>query len=235
MLLSLAFGCGRIGFEVCAGCSSDSGGVQRVQVAAPGSITSMTQTIPVSVTEGDFVIVVAYDITQFGPPSVSDSLGHTWQTLPEESSGSPCSTFIANDLRFWYATIATSGSDTITLGNTFGTQVMGGFVVEYSGIDPVVPVDFASGDFATVAGSALDAGLLSLSQSDHVVAAFAAHDVAPNAITPTSGSVLAHDDNFAAALVDQSVGAGSFTLLAATSNGAPSMCWVGASVALRPR
>jgi hypothetical protein len=70
----LALGCGRVGFEVCAGCDGSGGNIQRVHATSAGSMSTESATITIDAQPGDTVIAIVYengtDVT------VTDSIGN---------------------------------------------------------------------------------------------------------------------------------------------------------------
>jgi hypothetical protein len=236
LMLAGMLGCGRIGFEVCAACDSHHGtidvgnGVQRVQVAEPGSLEGTMLEIPLHVRAGDLLLVAAY--SHNSEATVSDSQGSTWNTLPGENQ--PCGAGqVGVFLRFWYA-VAAGGADTIEV-QTINTQPLGAFVIEYAGIDPTTPVDDAGGDVGGAASATLDAGTLTITGPDAVVALFGENSD-PGTLQPGAGlSLVAHDDAFDTLAAETPASSGSVTPTAMLDGGASVGCWAGASVALRAR
>jgi hypothetical protein len=164
-LLSLAFGCGRIGFTICTGCDNgtpgalDSGvdrasnptGIKRVQMFAPGSGPAPL-TFSVDQIAGDFMIAATY--ASDGANSVSDSLGETWMSLPGESF--MCQVSAVYSLRLFYAQLKHTGSNSIAIAKESPGSGVGGFLIEYSGVASTNPIDNSTGELGGTATANFD-------------------------------------------------------------------------------
>ena len=236
--MSLALGCGRIGFELCAsGCGSNGGprldsgnssdaasGIQRTVVTSPGSTTALSFSFPFTQTAGNLALVASYGTSD--PGTVTDVFGETWNTLPAELR--PCGSPVA--VRFFYTLATHSGDEMITVtSGTNGTR--GAFAIGYSGTASA-PLDDSTGVAGTANTTTLAAGTLTATAADQIVAVFVT--AGPLTISPAAGyRRLAQDDAFAAVIEDLPVAPGMYSPTAISSQA--SSCWVGASVALLPR
>jgi hypothetical protein len=230
-LVSFALGCGRVGFEVCAGCGGNGPPpIERVQVVSPGSASTLSISGSLAQSKGNLLLAATYFAYSPGAvDTVSDTANQTWTSLAAEQP--KCGS--DSNLRWWYTIAASDQQVTITTSaNTL--LVMGAFFIEYSGVDELNPIDMASGRIAPASTTMMDAGSLDIAEDELVVAAFADIGNAPESMAPAgSAHLLAHDDLFAAMAEDAAVTAGTYTATATAMNG--TSCWLGASIALRPR
>jgi hypothetical protein len=233
VLLACTLGCGRYAFFPCSDGKSGSNApdgsssIQRGQVVSPGS--SMITDLPMTVdqTVGDLVLIGTY--TGGEPVNVTDSLGETWQTLPAEVT---CPTSNAMDLRFFYAEVAHTGTNTIGLHVPF-VVTLGGFAIVYSGVGSP-PVDTSAGQVAPGNSNVLSAGTVDTTGVDQVVALLGIP--APLTLIPGSGyTMVTSDDSFSAMIEEASLGPGSYNPTATMPAGMSDSCWAGSTVALRAR
>jgi hypothetical protein len=239
VVVSLLCGCGRL-FGPCNNASSDAtspdaaNGIRRVQTVSPGSMRGVaTISFPITVTGGDLLVVVPYSDTNPGQTltAVSSSLNDAWQTLPTESS--TCN-IVGSTIRLWYAPIAGSGADTITLDMSLSGN-LGVLAIEYAGVDLARPVETSSGLVASATTGTMTAGPLSATTGDLVVAAFSDHQTLGTAVPGQGFTVQAHDDAFAALVEDAPAGPATTNPSADLPSGKSDACWVATAMALRPR
>jgi hypothetical protein len=231
VLVSLAVGCGHLGFDVCAGCTPE-GKIERLQTVAPGA-GIIPFDIPIAAHAGNLLLAAVY---ANGPSaSVGDDTGSLWQTTPEEVS--PCATNSSTygALRFYYRFADANGPHTLTLYAGNGNTAVGAVVIEYAGV-AAAPIDTSSGDIGIAATATLDAGMIEATGPGQLVAAF--EDVNQALVMTPAADLhqLAHDDAFSLLVADAPADVGTYTPTATTTPGATaSKCWLGTSVVLRAR
>ena len=228
----LAVGCGHIGFDVCAGCSTPAGQIERVQVFAPGSELTPLD-IPVTPHPGNLLLAAVY--ANGGNAGLGDDANGDWQTAPEEVS--PCSilTSTYGSLRFYYRFADSQGPHTLTVYAGNGSTRVGAIVIEYAGAD-ATPLDTSSGDIGLAVSTSIDAGTIDANGKGQLVAAFedSGHALVLAPVDPLH--VLAHDDPFSIMVADMPVDVGTYTPSASAPAGdAATKCWLGASLVLRAR
>jgi hypothetical protein len=236
VVMALALGCGRVGFHDAgpgdgAGSGSDSGspGVQRVHVTAPGSTTSAPMlSFAVDPAPGSLLVVIDYETSCSPPTMITDTQNTTWSSLP--SSQTVC-TYDAR-VRMFYATLA-GGADTITLYCPTTGGVVGAVAVEYSGADPVVPIDSQSNLAGSASSATAVTGTLTVSRATTIVAAFADASVKGTIAPIAPFTTLGNDDTIPILAEDAIVPPGSYTPSAMLPSS--DLCWFGAAAALRPR
>jgi len=232
VLVSLAVGCGHFGFDVCAGCSTPEGKIERLQTIAPGAAPNPLD-IALSPHSGNLLLAAVYGN---GPSvSIGDDTNGDWQTAPEEISPCGVASSTYGTLRFYYRFADAKGPHTATLCAGNGATYVGAVIVEYAGAD-ATPLDTSSGDLGTTTTQVLDAGSIEASGPGQLVAAFEDTDHAIVLAPAGDLHLLAHDDAFSLMVADEPVGAGTYAPTATTPAGtSTSGCWLGASVVLRAR
>jgi hypothetical protein len=230
VVIALALGCGRF-FNGGAGTGdATTPDVKRVHVTAPGSSqNTMTMSFAVDPAPGSLVLVIDYSLNCSLPSMITDTQSSTWGQLPAER------TSCMNDdrMRMWYATVA-GGPDTITLYCASSTGVLGGIAVEYTGVDPTIPIDSqtAQAGVTTDTTNAIT-GALVVTRPTTVVASFADNYITGTIAPGPNFSTVAVDDTIPIMVEDVMVGPGSYMPSAVLPKA--DHCWFGAAAVLRPQ
>jgi hypothetical protein len=162
--LCAATACGRLGFDPRV---APADGARDAVPDSPATIALVAATEPgfqkaamvsfsVAQTAGDFLVVAVYwdeapDTVTFG-----DSLGLPWQSLPVQglaTTGCGGPTGNATGAQLWYASVAQTGTNTLTAVQTSGTQPLGMFALEYSGVDGANAIDTTAEQLAPTTSS----------------------------------------------------------------------------------
>jgi hypothetical protein len=169
---------------------------QQVQSAAGDSgARSTTVAFPVETTRGNLILVAVHWSDNSDFVSLSDSQGNTFLPVGVEQRSS----HLRLKSRLFYARNIKGGADTITTVVTSSPRHHGVFIHEYSGLDPIAPLDgfsaivagaqpLASGKVTTTAphdllyGIEIDSGVGSVSTS------WTIHSVATDVEAPNSGT-----------------------------------------------
>jgi hypothetical protein len=235
ILITLALGCGRVGFmEVCSGCGNDGGsgsGITRGHVTNPGTQNSATQSLMIDGTAGELAVLITHNQFSANEATVTDSNGSTWSTIAAEQ------TMCGGNLttRIFYTMLAASGSDSITLSIAPSVVDLGMVAVQYAGVDSADPVDSSSGQVAASTTQLASAGQLTLTGDDLIVAALA-DAAADGTLTPGSGfAYVANDDVVSLVVEDEPASAGMYSPTASLPAGKPDACWIGTALALRAK
>jgi hypothetical protein len=236
VVMTLALGCGRVGFNDAGHVGDGSGsgdatatGITRAHVTAPGSMTTVNMmSFAVDPAPGSLLIVMDYE-TSCGPPGmISDTQNTTWSSLPSSQTTCPYDARV----RMFYAMVA-GGPDTITTYCPTTGGVVGAIAVEYMGVDPNVPIDSQSNQSGSTATTTANAGALSVTRPTVIVAALADASVMGTLVPGAPFAMLANDDSIPLVVEEATVAPGSYTPTAALT--ASDSCWFGAAAALRPR
>jgi hypothetical protein len=234
-VLGAVIGCGRRGFDHFAPDTAldpdaHTAAITRVQVLAPGYQRAAQVSIPAVDVAGDLVLAAVYWNTVGTSVEVTDTLGLAWTALPSQHSITCMS-----DIQMWFAIVAQSGSNTFTVTQSAGTMPLGMYIVEYSGIDPVNPVEATTGMLAPGASNAMTAGTLATTNNTLVVALF--NDVNGNGtMVPGSGyTAIARDTPFYSMLEESMGTPGPIAPDATLPSGISDDCWVATAAAFQPR
>lgn len=225
LVVAVALGCGRIGF-------TDE--PARVQTLAPGFGSATTVSVPIAQRAGDLLVGAVY--WHFFPETITltDKLGLVWSALPIQSIPSGCSLGSdgnSTEVQLWYAPIAVTGDNVVTLAQSVGIHPIGMFLLEYSGLSNVV--DASSGRVAAGPGNAMSVPPLAATGLDVIVALF--ND--PLGVGTMGGgsgyTVLGRDLGFYTMVEDQIVPAGTYTPDGTLPPARNDACWAGTAAAFR--
>ncbi len=125
--------------------------VQAAAKASSGTAKTLSLSFPANTTAGN-LIVVAFDYTSgAAPSSVSDTQGNVFTPVGNQlnSPGGALS-------RVYYANTIKGGADTVTVTLTANSSWIELYLAEYTGIDPVNPIDAQAG--ASGSTSAVSSG-----------------------------------------------------------------------------
>ncbi len=240
--------CGRMGFDLQTARTGDADVadgtdgapdampfVERVQTSNPMFVNGGSISATLSLTADHTVLAVAYWNDSGHTISVADTSGATWTALPRQSVPTGCSNNLGANTQIFYATIAATGSSTITATQSVATSPLGMFVAEYAGLRAANVIDASGGNAATVAGNAMSAGTLQSTGTGVIVAVF--HDSqSSGTMVPGPGMAVMELDTLSYALLGEvPVTAGSYTVSASLPAGRMDACWVASAVALRAR
>ena len=159
---------------------------------------------------GDLLVIATYIYNGSATVTgVHDSLGTALSSTPVQYGGmsASCSGFGLN-AQFWYAKAAAAGSDTITVTKG-GSDALGAFVLEYSGLGPGVSLDGTATAIGTVATPAMSGGNLSTSGTRDLVVALFANTADYGAMTAGSGFTARGVDTGFAALIEDDLPTGA--------------------------
>jgi len=199
-----------------------------VQQVDPGYVAAATIAVPITLTAGNFVIAATYANIVGTAVTVTDTASSTWTPLTtREVAG------CAPRLQLFYATVATSGADTVTVSQA-GATALGVHLVEYSGVI-ATPVEVEAGQVAPAASNAMTTGPLVTTRRTTVVALFADLQGVGTMIADTGWNNRGVDTQFYTILVDNAPGAdaGTYTPGAHLPGTTSDACWTAAAVALR--
>ncbi len=143
--------------------------VQATATTTPGTAKTLSLSFPANTTAGN-LIVVAFDYTSGAAPSlVSDSQGNVFAPVGNQLS-SPGGALT----RVYYANTITGGPDTVTVTLTANSSWIEVYLAEYTGIDPVNPIDAQAG--ASGSASAVSSGTATTSVSGDVIFGYCVGD-----------------------------------------------------------
>ena len=232
-------GCGRMGFEpltigsTTGDASLDSAPmIARVQAMNPTFVSGPAITSTMNVSTDSVVIAIAYWNRGAATVSVADSSGHTWTALPQHAITTGCHNNIGTSTQMFYAPIVTSGPTNITATQSTGSDPLGLFTVEYSGLSTL---DSATGMTAPAASNLATAGALTTSGYDVIVAGF--HDsVGGGTMQPGAGMTSVAVDSVSYSLLAEAIGpASTYNINATLPGGASDACWVATAAAFHAR
>ncbi len=233
---AIAIGCGRVGFGTFT--EPDAHGppnVRLVQALAPGYGSAATVTYSIAQLQGDLLIAGVYWHESPDTVTLTDQLGLVWTSLPiaEVSTGCTNSDGNSTDVQIWYAQITTSGANQIQLAQTSGVNPLGAFLVEYSGVEPIVDAQVTG--VAPAAGSAMQIPQLTTTTTDLLVAVFN-DTLGSGSMTPGSGwTAEGRDLGFYTLVEDRVEAPGTYTPDGTLPSGKSDACWAGAAAAFAAR
>jgi len=184
-------------------------------------------------TAGDLVVAAVYWDEDPDTVTLADTAGLAWTALPAQVIPSGCggTTGNATGAQLYYATVATTGANTVTVTQTSGTQPLGVMVAEYANVATTPDVD--SGQVAPAASHAVQAAPLTTTGAG-VVIAFFNETQQFGTLTAGSGySAEALDTNFPNMYEDAFLPAGTHAPDGALPAGQSDACWVAIAVAFR--
>ena len=193
--------------------------VQVAAKAAPGSSNALSLSFPASTAAGD-LILVAFDYdTNALPTSVADSQNNVFTEV-----GSQLNSPGGARSRVYYAKNIKGGADTVTVTLSANSAWLELYLSEYSGVDPVNPIDAQAG--AVGNAGAVSSGNATTTVAGDVIYGFCLADS-----TCTVGSGFAARSTLNNNLIeDKTAGApGSYATTGTANNG-----WTMQLVALRP-
>jgi hypothetical protein len=206
-----------------------------VQAKNPGFTAANALAVTLDLTAGDLLVAATYTSNLVDTLTVTDTSALTWTaatavaTPDEQQPQKGC----APALQIWYAPIAATGSDTVTLAQN-NTNALGMELAEYSGIATATPVDLAGGVVAP-ASAATATYAITTTDRDVIVALFG--DLNGTG-TMAAGSGLTRrnaDNEFYAMYADDVPGVppGTYDLSATLPDNGNDNCWTVAALALR--
>ena len=202
-----------------------------VQVLGPGYVSAASLPIILTETAGDVLIAATYWEHDPNTITVTDTAGLEWTALPIEKIPSGCgSPGYGSIVQLWYAVVATTRTDTVTVTQAATTLPLGMFVIEYAGLGAF---DVAAGRVAPAASNGMSTGNFTTTSTDLVLALFI-DTLGTGTMTPGSGwTARAHDANFYAVIEDNAPGvaAGVLDPSAQLPIAVSDACWVAAAVA----
>jgi hypothetical protein len=211
-----------------------------VQVQQPGYQYAAMVSASIEQTAGDFLVAAVYWDQNPDNVLLSDMDALLWEGLPSQVIPTGCGgggsdNGIATGARLYYAQIDTTGSNTVTVVQSSGTQPLGLFLLEYSGIAAGDPIDVQTGQVAGSASNAMAVPPLVTTGRDLVVALFN-DTVDMGTGSAGSGYTLEALDPGFPNLIEDAIGpAGTYVPTAVLPPGHNDACWVGTAVAFRTR
>lgn len=244
VIAAVAIGCGRVGFDAhtagdgsldAPGDVADGGAanIRLVQVVAPGFGSAAQVSVTIQQTAGDVLIAAAYWDEVPDTITLSDTAGTAWASLPQLAlPGCGGATGNGTGAQMFYAPIATSGSNTVTVAQTSGVQPLGLFLLEYSG---VAGLDQHTEQIAPSASNVTFVPQLVTTGTDVIVALFS--DTIAMGVMPEGAGYLAEarDTGFPNLIEDAIGPAGSYMPSAGLPGVQNDACWVGAAAAFHAR
>jgi PKD repeat protein len=199
--------------------NSTSSFVQAVASASPGAAKSLSLSFPANTVAGD-LILVAFDFdTTTTPSSVTDSQGNVFAEVGNQLT-SPGGT----RSRVYYAKSIQGGADTVTVNLSANSAWIELYLTEYSGMDPVNPIDAQTG--ASGNAGAVSSGNATTTVVGDVIFGYCVGDW-----TCSAGSGFAARSTFNGNLVEDMLAGnpGSYAAKGSANNG-----WSMQMVALKP-
>ncbi len=226
-----AAGCGRVRFDVRVGAdasadiASDAAPPHLVQVVAPGYVKQVSASATIAATEGDVVIAAVYWDETPDTVSFADTASYGWnstlaQTIP--ACGGP--TGNATGAQLYWSRVPASGSNTVTVTQTSGTQPIGVMLVEYANVQ-MLPED-SGAEPAPMASNTMST-LPVTTSGPAVVIAFFNDTIGTGTIAGAMPfTVEARDVGFPNLLEDAIVPSGTYTATATLPNAQVDACWI---------
>lgn len=239
VVLTLA-ACGRVGFEPVESSEALSDGsmatanIARVQVVNPPYDRVRAISLPIDVTAGNVLVAFAYWNRAAASMAVTDTLGLAWSSRPPQQGPTSCGDNLGLGMQMFYASVATTGSTTVTATQSTGTDGIGLFVVEYAGLDAVSPVEMTTGMTAQSSSNLMTTGPITM--NDGVILAAFQDSEGSGVMTPGGGlTVLSRDTNAYTLFGELRGPAGTYEPTANLPAGVNNNCWVAIAAALRAR
>jgi PKD repeat protein len=193
--------------------------VQAVASASPGAAKSLSLSFPANTVAGD-LILAAFDFdTTTTPSSVTDSQGNVFTQVGNQLT-SPGGT----RSQVYYAKSIKGGADTVTVNLSATSSWIELYLTEYSGMDPVNPID-------AQAGASGNAGLVSSGNATTTVAGDVIFGYCVGDWTCSAGSGFAARSTFNGNLIEDMMAGnpGAYAARGSANNG-----WSMQMVALKP-
>src|SRR5580692_6717257 len=193
--------------------------VQAVASASPGAAKSLSLSFPANTVAGD-LILAAFDFdTTTTPSSVTDSHGNVFTQVGNQLT-SPGGT----RSQVYYAKSIKGGADTVTVNLSATSSWIELYLTEYSGMDPVNPID-------AQAGASGNAGLVSSGNATTTVAGDVIFGYCVGDWTCSAGSGFAARSTFNGNLIEDMMAGnpGAYAARGSANNG-----WSMQMVALKP-
>jgi hypothetical protein len=245
-----ASACGRISFDPLAAVSGDalrdtaggsgSGSATFVAMTMPAFVSASQLGFPISAKAGDLLVVAVTWNDMPASVSIQSDFFVTWVELGRADIADPTPCDPAppgpgTDADLFWTTLASDVSGTITITQSQGTNPLGAYAAEYSGIDRANPYDVKASAIATSASNAMTAGTLATTGADLVVAAFVDTNNLGTMVPGSGWTERGSDMMFYSMFVDNAPGApaGSITPTGTLPTIVSDECWVGVSAAFR--
>ncbi len=195
-----------------------------VQTLHFGATFTTTETLTVSETQGDLMVVAVYNTSPDATFAVTDTAGLTWTPeTPVAASG------CMPALQLWHAPVGATAVNAITV-TTAANNYLGMMVAEYSGVSAVS----GAATVAAEANSSTAAMTITTTDQAMVYAVFADDNGLGNPGPPSGWNERDSDGFFYSVAEDNGVGAAAGTQSPSASPLAHNdNCWVGAAIALR--
>jgi hypothetical protein len=199
---------------------------------ASGYVTASSLTATWTETAGDFLVAAVYWNQNSATVTVSDP-SNTWNSTPKLSNTTACSSGQGSQVQLWYAQNIAGGSNTVTISQSTGTNPLGAYVFEYSGIPTSGALDTSTGKVAPGWISSLDTGNLTTTGSeDLIVSLFNDTSFGNATIAPGLGWISEDTNtNFITMIEDNVSAAGTYDPSATLPQA--SNCWAATAAAFK--
>jgi hypothetical protein len=136
----------------------------------------------------------------------------------------------------WFATITSTEVNTVTVAQSNGNTPLDLFLLEYSGVASMNPLDASTGQLAPSASNAMSTGAITTSGSDLIVTLFEDSDGSGIIEPGAEWTPRARNTDFYAMVEDNvpaPVPPGTYDPAATLPSGTSDICWLGVTAAFR--
>jgi hypothetical protein len=241
VVVAVVIGCGRIGFEQhVAGDGSpadlaiDGPPARLVQVLAPGYGSAASMSIVIDETAGDLVVAPVYWHQDPDTVTLTDTAGLAWQSRPAVVvPGCITTNGNATGAQLYYAQVAATGTNTVTVTQTSGVQPLGLMLVEYA--NAMASVDAFSMVMAPASSNAMAATPITTSVPAVVIGFFNDTIGGGNDGSGSGFTAEARDTGFPNIVEDTIGPPGLYSPTATLFVGGNDACWVAFAIAFPVR